>query len=60
LEVVEWAHGEAGQDTRGLLLQQKVGTGGTIGGVSTERYDDDVTLADKLGGAAVWLTLNPQ
>jgi hypothetical protein len=46
--------------TRGLQLQQKVGTSGTIGGVSTEAYDDDVTMSDKLGGSAVWLTLNPQ
>jgi hypothetical protein len=46
--------------TRGLLLRQKVGTGGTIGGVSTESYDDDVTMTDALGGNAVWLTLNPQ
>jgi len=46
--------------TRGLLLQQKVGSGGTIGGVSTESYDDDVTMNDKLGGSAFWLTLNPQ
>ncbi|HEV7588741.1 MAG TPA: DUF1906 domain-containing protein [Longimicrobium sp.] len=45
---------------RGLQLEQKVGTGGTIGGVSTESYDDDVTMTDKLGGTAVWLTLSPQ
>lgn len=46
--------------TRGLHLQQKVGSGGTIGGVSTEAYDDDWTLNDHLGGTAIWLTLNPQ
>jgi Domain of unknown function (DUF1906) len=46
--------------SRGLMLQQKVGSGGTIGGVSTESYDDDVTMTDKLGGSAAWLTLNPQ
>jgi hypothetical protein len=46
--------------TRGLQMQQKEGSGGTIGGVSTESYDDDVTMNDHLGGTAVWLTLNPQ
>jgi hypothetical protein len=45
---------------RGLLLRQKVGTGGTVGGVSTESYDDDETLNDELGGSAIWLTLKPQ
>jgi hypothetical protein len=45
---------------RGLQLQQKVGTGGTIGGVSTESYDDDVTMTDGKGGSALWLTLAPQ
>jgi hypothetical protein len=45
---------------RGLGLQQKVGTGGTIAGVSTESYDDDTTMTDHEGGTAVWLTLNPQ
>jgi len=46
--------------TRGLLMQQREGTGGTIGGVSTESYDDDETMTDKLGGNAIWLTLRPQ
>lgn len=40
---------------RGLQLKQKVGTGGTIGGLTTETYDDDVTLTDNLGGNAMWL-----
>ncbi|MFL5384578.1 MAG: DUF1906 domain-containing protein [Longimicrobiaceae bacterium] len=45
---------------RGYDLQQKVGTGGTIGGVSTESYDDDWTETDAEGGTPLWLTLNPQ
>jgi hypothetical protein len=45
---------------RGLQLEQRVGTGGTIGGVGTESYDDDVTLTDHSGGTALWLTLSPQ
>jgi len=44
---------------RGFQLQQKVGSGGTIGGVSTESYDDDWTETDGEGGTPLWLTLNP-
>ncbi|HEX5726865.1 MAG TPA: DUF1906 domain-containing protein [Longimicrobiaceae bacterium] len=42
--------------TRGWQLVQKVGTGGTIAGISTESYDDDVTQTDHLGGQALWLS----
>lgn len=45
---------------RGFQLQQKEGSGGTIGGVSTESYDDDWTETDGEGGTAIWLTLSPQ
>jgi hypothetical protein len=45
---------------RGLQLKQEVGTGGTIGGLTTETYDDDVTMTDQLGGTALWLTLDNQ
>jgi hypothetical protein len=41
---------------RGLQMQQNVGSGGTIGGVSTETYDDDVTMTDHSGGNALWLS----
>lgn len=40
--------------TRGLQLRQKTGKG-TVGGVTTESYDDDFTQTDGLGGNAVWL-----
>lgn len=45
---------------RGLQLKQKVGAGGTIGGLTTETYDDDFTMNDALGGTALWLTIQPQ
>lgn len=41
--------------TRGLQLRQHEGTGGTIGGISTETYDDDHTMTDALGGQVLWL-----
>ena len=41
---------------RGWQLKQRVGTAGSVVGVSTETYDDDVTRTDKLGGRALWLT----
>ena len=41
--------------TRGWQLKQRVGTGGTIAGISTEQYDDDSTRTDKLGDNVVWL-----
>jgi hypothetical protein len=40
---------------RGVQLRQKVGSSGTVAGVSTQAYDDDVTMTDSLGGNAVWL-----
>jgi hypothetical protein len=40
---------------RGFQLQQRVGTGGTIGGLTTETYDDDDTETDAEGGTALWL-----
>lgn len=40
---------------RGFQLQQKVGSGGTIGGLTTEYYDDDDTETDDEGGACLWL-----
>lgn len=40
---------------RGLQMKQKVGTGGTIAGITTEAYDDDYTLTDALGGNVLWL-----
>jgi hypothetical protein len=42
---------------RGYALQQKEGSGGTIGGVSTESYDDDWTETDGEGGTPLWLAL---
>ena len=41
--------------TRGWQLKQSVGTGGTIAGITTETYDDDVTRTDELGGQVRWL-----
>lgn len=41
---------------RGFQLQQKVGSGGTIGGLSTQYYDDDDTETDGEGGTCLWLT----
>lgn len=40
---------------RGWCLKQSPGTGGTIAGVHTSDYDDDVTLTDAKGGQAQWL-----
>jgi len=40
--------------TRGVQLRQKTGKG-SVGGVTTGEYDDDVTQTDALGGNAVWL-----
>jgi hypothetical protein len=42
---------------RGFQLQQHEGTGGTIGGLTTETYDDDDTETDAEGGTPLWLTL---
>jgi hypothetical protein len=42
---------------RGFQLQQKEGSGGTIGGVSTESYDDDWTELDGEGGTPFWQAL---
>ncbi|HEU4557672.1 MAG TPA: glycoside hydrolase domain-containing protein [Longimicrobium sp.] len=39
---------------RGVQMRQKTGTG-TIGGLTTEDYDDDFTQTDALGGNAIWL-----
>lgn len=39
---------------RGWQLKQSVGKG-TIGGITTEDYDDDLTLTDKKGGQVLWL-----
>lgn len=39
---------------RGVQLTQKTGKG-TVGGLTTEVYDDDFTQTDALGGNAVWL-----
>ena len=41
---------------RGWQLKQRVGTAGTVAGISTETYDDDVTRTDRLGGRPLWLT----
>lgn len=40
---------------RGLQMQQHEGSGGTIAGISTESYDDDVTMTDAKGGQPLWL-----
>ena len=40
---------------RGWCLKQSPGTGGTIAGVHTSDYDDDVSLTDAKGGQAQWL-----
>lgn len=40
---------------RGWQLKQKVGTSGTVGGITTEAYDDDVSFVDQMGGQAHWL-----
>jgi hypothetical protein len=45
---------------RGFQLQQKEGSGGTIGGVSTESYDDDWTETDGEGGTPLWLAPSAQ
>jgi hypothetical protein len=39
---------------RGWQLKQSVGSG-TIGGLTTEVYDDDHTMTDQMGGTVVWL-----
>ncbi|HET7461204.1 MAG TPA: DUF1906 domain-containing protein [Longimicrobium sp.] len=39
---------------RGVQLTQKTGKG-TVGGLTTEVYDDDFTQTDALGGNALWL-----
>jgi hypothetical protein len=39
---------------RGVQMRQETG-GGTVGGLTTESYDDDFTQTDALGGNAVWL-----
>lgn len=41
---------------RGWQLKQSVGKG-TIGGITTEDYDDDLTITDKKGGQALWLAM---
>jgi len=48
--------GDCSPTPRGFQLQQKVGSGGTIGGLTTETYDDDWTETDGKGGTPVWLT----
>jgi len=40
---------------RGVQLKQKTGKG-TVGGLTTEVYDDDFTQTDALGGNALWLS----
>jgi hypothetical protein len=47
--------GDSRPSPRGWQLIQKVGTGGTIAGITTEAYDDDVTQTDGKGGNAMWL-----
>jgi hypothetical protein len=47
--------GDESPRPRGWQLVQKEGTGGTIGGISTETYDDDDTQTDGEGGQALWL-----
>lgn len=47
--------GDCAPGPRGFQLQQKVGTGGTIGGLTTETYDDDWTETDGEGGTVLWL-----
>lgn len=39
---------------RGVQMRQVTG-GGTVGGLTTESYDDDFTQTDALGGNVVWL-----
>jgi Domain of unknown function (DUF1906) len=39
---------------RGVQMRQETG-GGTVGGLTTESYDDDFTQTDALGGNAIWL-----
>ncbi|HYH79916.1 MAG TPA: DUF1906 domain-containing protein [Longimicrobium sp.] len=39
---------------RGVQMRQETG-GGTVGGLTTESYDDDFTQTDALGGNALWL-----
>ncbi|HET7231600.1 MAG TPA: DUF1906 domain-containing protein [Longimicrobium sp.] len=39
---------------RGVQMTQKTGKG-TVGGLTTEVYDDDFTHTDALGGNAIWL-----
>lgn len=41
---------------RGWQMRQSVGSG-TIGGVTTEAYDDDITQTDLLGGQALWMAV---
>jgi hypothetical protein len=41
---------------RGWQLKQRVGTSGTVAGITTETYDDDITRVDMLGGRPFWLT----
>jgi hypothetical protein len=40
---------------RGVQMRQKTGKG-TVGGLTTESYDDDFTQTDALGGNAIWLS----
>ncbi|HEX7242514.1 MAG TPA: glycoside hydrolase domain-containing protein [Longimicrobiaceae bacterium] len=42
---------------RGWQLRQSVGSG-TVGGITTEDYDDDVAATDAKGGTALWLVRN--
>jgi Domain of unknown function (DUF1906) len=39
---------------RGWCLKQSVGKG-TVGGITTESYDDDTAVTDQKGGQALWL-----
>ena len=39
---------------RGWQLKQSVGKG-SVGGITTESYDDDVAVTDQKGGQALWL-----
>lgn len=48
--------GDSTPTPRGFQLQQRVASGGTIGGLASEYYDDDDTSTDGEGGTALWLT----
>jgi hypothetical protein len=47
--------GDSIPSVRGLQMRQHEGSGGTIAGITTETYDDDVTSTDALGGTPLWL-----